>query len=142
MNPSSITDPSIAHPILRWIGIRMDLLAATFSSGLAAYLTYTKSTTAAKTGFSLNMAGTLCCKSYAIFLEYLSFRLVGFSGVILWWVRYLNLLETRGNRQDFCLSESPMSLTLRQFGAYQAVSRHRTRAQADGRWCSTSVLAS
>ena len=76
----------------------MDLLAATFSSGLAAYLTYTKSTTAAKTGLSLNMAGTLCCKSYAILLEYLTFRLVGFSGVILWWVRYLNLLETRGNR--------------------------------------------
>ena len=35
----------------------MNLLAAAFSSGLAAYLTYVKSTTAANTGFSLNMAG-------------------------------------------------------------------------------------
>lgn len=42
---------------IRWINIRMNLLAAAFSSGLAAYLTYVKSTTAANTGFSLNMAG-------------------------------------------------------------------------------------
>ncbi|KAK7681762.1 hypothetical protein QCA50_015109 [Cerrena zonata] len=62
----------------RWVGIRMDALACTFSACLAAYLTYAKTSSASTAGFSINMA-------------------VAFSGVILWWVRFLNMLETRGN---------------------------------------------
>ncbi|CAL1706378.1 unnamed protein product [Somion occarium] len=62
----------------RWINVRMNLLASLFASSLAAYLTYGTSITASKAGFSLNMA-------------------VGFSSMILWWVRFLNMVETRGN---------------------------------------------
>ncbi|KAJ2927022.1 hypothetical protein H1R20_g10047, partial [Candolleomyces eurysporus] len=62
----------------RWVCIRIDTMGALFSSGLAVYLVYFQSQGAANTGFSLNMA-------------------VGFSGVILWWVRVLNEFEVQGN---------------------------------------------
>ncbi|KAI0076652.1 P-loop containing nucleoside triphosphate hydrolase protein [Panus rudis PR-1116 ss-1] len=62
----------------RWIGFRMDLLAALFAAALATYMTYGHRNTASATGFSLNMA-------------------VSFSGAILWWVRWFNIVETRGN---------------------------------------------
>ncbi|CAL1702786.1 unnamed protein product [Somion occarium] len=64
--------------LTRWINVRMNLLASLFASSLAAYLTYGTSITPSKTGFSLNMA-------------------VGFSSMILWWVRSLNVVETKGN---------------------------------------------
>jgi len=62
----------------RWVCIRIDTLGAAFTAALAGYLVYAKSATASNTGFSLNMA-------------------VGFSGMILWWVRMLNELEVNGN---------------------------------------------
>ncbi|KZT06271.1 P-loop containing nucleoside triphosphate hydrolase protein [Laetiporus sulphureus 93-53] len=64
--------------INRWICIRIDTLGALFSAGLATYLVYGGIFTASNTGFSLNMA-------------------VGFSGMILWWVRVLNEFEVSGN---------------------------------------------
>lgn len=68
----------------RWISIRIDAIGALFSSGLAAYLVYGTGAIhrpgyAASIGFSLNMA-------------------VGFSSMILWWVRILNEFEVSGNR--------------------------------------------
>ncbi|TFY70118.1 hypothetical protein EVJ58_g61 [Rhodofomes roseus] len=62
----------------RWICIRIDALGALFSTGLAAYLVYGGTFNASNTGFSLNMA-------------------VGFSGMILWWVRIFNEFEVSGN---------------------------------------------
>ena len=70
----------------RWIGIRVDAVGTIFSSALAIYLVYGtgaihKPGSAADVGFSLNMA-------------------VGFSTMILWWVRCLNEFEVSGNRCD------------------------------------------
>ncbi|KZS93246.1 P-loop containing nucleoside triphosphate hydrolase protein [Sistotremastrum niveocremeum HHB9708] len=62
----------------RWICLRADSLGAVFSAGLAAYLVYCTDSDASSTGFSLNMA-------------------VGFSGLILWWVRIANEFEVQGN---------------------------------------------
>jgi len=68
----------------RWISIRIDAVGTIFSSALAIYLVYGtgaihKPGSAANIGFSLNMA-------------------VGFSTMILWWVRCLNEFEVSGNR--------------------------------------------
>jgi hypothetical protein len=51
-----------------------------FTAGLAAYLVYGRNvaTGASNTGFSLNMA-------------------IGFSSLILWWVRDLNEFEVSGS---------------------------------------------
>ncbi|KAH9939279.1 uncharacterized protein BXZ73DRAFT_99483 [Epithele typhae] len=62
----------------RWVSIRIDALGAAFASGLAAYLVYGRATHAGNIGFSLNMA-------------------VGFSSMILWWIRILNEFEVNGN---------------------------------------------
>ncbi|KAH7914592.1 hypothetical protein BJ138DRAFT_1143462 [Hygrophoropsis aurantiaca] len=63
----------------RWVSVRIDAMGAMFSSGLAAYLVYGHSNAhASNIGFSLNMA-------------------VGFSSMILWWVRVLNEVEVNGN---------------------------------------------
>ncbi|KAF5377185.1 hypothetical protein D9615_006331 [Tricholomella constricta] len=62
----------------RWICIRIDAIGALFAASLAAYLVYFQKHGASNTGFSLNMA-------------------VGFSGMILWWVRVLNDFEVQGN---------------------------------------------
>ncbi|KAI0085671.1 P-loop containing nucleoside triphosphate hydrolase protein [Irpex rosettiformis] len=63
----------------RWVCIRIESLAGLFAAGLAAYLVYGGSgVNASDTGFSLTMA-------------------VGFSGMILWWVRILNEFEIAGN---------------------------------------------
>ncbi|KAI0932658.1 hypothetical protein AcW1_000283 [Taiwanofungus camphoratus] len=62
----------------RWVCIRIETFGAVFSSGLAAYLVYGGALNASNTGFSLNMA-------------------VGFSGMILWWVRLVNEFEVSGN---------------------------------------------
>ena len=68
----------------RWISLRIDAVGTTFSTALAIYLVYGaggihKPGSAANIGFSLNMA-------------------VGFSTMILWWVRCLNEFEVSGNR--------------------------------------------
>ncbi|KAI0725238.1 hypothetical protein C8Q72DRAFT_853404 [Fomitopsis betulina] len=62
----------------RWVTIRINSLGALYAAALAAYLVYGKTATASNTGFSLNMA-------------------VGFSSMILWWVRIFNELEVSGN---------------------------------------------
>jgi ABC-type multidrug transport system fused ATPase/permease subunit len=64
----------------RWVCVRIDGLGALFTAGLAAYLVYGGSamSEAHSTGFSLNMA-------------------IGFSSMILWWVRILNEFEVSGN---------------------------------------------
>ncbi|TFK46964.1 multidrug resistance-associated ABC transporter [Heliocybe sulcata] len=62
----------------RWISIRIEGLGALFAASLAAWLVYAQpGGTASNTGFSLTMA-------------------VGFSGMILWWVRILNEFEVAG----------------------------------------------
>ncbi|TBU53541.1 hypothetical protein BD310DRAFT_937787 [Dichomitus squalens] len=62
----------------RWVSIRIEALGSLFASCLAAYLVYGAKTRAANIGFSLNMA-------------------VGFSSMILWWIRVLNEFEVNGN---------------------------------------------
>ncbi|CAL1696210.1 unnamed protein product [Somion occarium] len=62
----------------RWIVIQTDVLAGMFCASLAAYLIYSGHMDASKTGFSINMA-------------------IGFSGMILLWVRMFNRVETEGN---------------------------------------------
>jgi hypothetical protein len=81
----------------RWISIRIDAIGALFSSGLAAYLVYGTGAIhrpgyAASIGFSLNMA-------------------VGFSSMILWWVRILNEFEIAGNRLAFFAEPARAFLT-------------------------------
>ncbi|KAF9645156.1 hypothetical protein BDM02DRAFT_3189933 [Thelephora ganbajun] len=79
-----VTRPSRTfYNLNRWISIRVDAVGTTFSSALAIYLVYGtgaiyKPGSAANIGFSLNMA-------------------VGFSTMILWWVRCLNEFEVSGN---------------------------------------------
>ncbi|KAI0371499.1 multidrug resistance-associated ABC transporter [Pilatotrama ljubarskyi] len=65
----------------RWVSVRIEALGALFAACLAAYLVYGSHARAANTGFSLNMAG----KSD-----------LGFSGMILWWIRILNEFEVNG----------------------------------------------
>ncbi|TFY83125.1 hypothetical protein EWM64_g881 [Hericium alpestre] len=65
----------------RWICIRIDALGGMFAAALAAYLIYGPGRATAlpsDTGFSITMA-------------------VGFSGLILYWVRILNEFEVSGN---------------------------------------------
>ncbi|KAG6866019.1 hypothetical protein C0991_009427 [Blastosporella zonata] len=62
----------------RWICVRIDAFGALFAASLAAYLVYFQNQQASNTGFSINMA-------------------VGFSGMILWWVRVFNDFEVQGN---------------------------------------------
>ncbi|KAI1795060.1 hypothetical protein LXA43DRAFT_1080347 [Ganoderma leucocontextum] len=62
----------------RWVSIRIEALGSLFAACLAAYLVYGSNARAANTGFSLNMA-------------------VGFSSMILWWIRILNEFEVAGN---------------------------------------------
>lgn len=69
----------VVNLLARWVCVRIDVLGALFSSGLAAYLVYGGKALpqASNTGFSLNMA-------------------VGFSSLILSWVRILNEFEVSG----------------------------------------------
>ncbi|TDL28857.1 P-loop containing nucleoside triphosphate hydrolase protein [Rickenella mellea] len=63
----------------RWVCIRIDALGGLFAAALAAWLIYRQDLSkASNIGFSLNMA-------------------VGFSSMILWWVRVLNEFEVSGN---------------------------------------------
>ena len=69
----------MSYNLNRWIGVRIDVLGATFTTALASYLVYGPSVGAGNTGFSLNMV-------------------VEFCTMILWWVRYVNEFEVQGNR--------------------------------------------
>ncbi|KAF9564162.1 P-loop containing nucleoside triphosphate hydrolase protein [Agrocybe pediades] len=62
----------------RWIGFRIDALGAVFTSGLAFYLVYGNTATAANAGFSLTMS-------------------VGFCGCIFMLIRMYNDLEVQAN---------------------------------------------
>ncbi|KAH7922933.1 hypothetical protein BV22DRAFT_1197033 [Leucogyrophana mollusca] len=63
----------------RWVSVRLDVISALFTACLAAYLIYGGNIPkASNIGFSLNMA-------------------VGFSSMILWWVRFLNEVEVHGD---------------------------------------------
>ena len=57
-------------------------------------MVYGKSVTASNTGFSLNMAGqhALC----NVLVTIVNLGAVGFSSMILWWVRIFNELEVSG----------------------------------------------
>ncbi|KAH9019331.1 hypothetical protein EDB83DRAFT_2528201 [Lactarius deliciosus] len=63
-----------------WINLRIDFLGGLFAASLAAYLVYVPNERSlpSDTGFSLTMA-------------------IGFSGLILWWVRNLNDFEVSTN---------------------------------------------
>ncbi|KAJ7506775.1 P-loop containing nucleoside triphosphate hydrolase protein [Mycena galericulata] len=62
----------------RWVSVRVDMLGASFSGALAAYLVYIKPTTAGDAGFLINMAVT-------------------FTSMLLWVVRVVNRFEVQGN---------------------------------------------
>ncbi|KAG0697813.1 hypothetical protein DFH29DRAFT_984146 [Suillus ampliporus] len=69
----------VFYNLNRWVCVRIDAFGAAFSAGLAAYLIYGRGVhEASNIGFSLNMA-------------------VGFSSMILWWVRILNEVEVSGD---------------------------------------------
>jgi hypothetical protein len=82
--------------VFSWVCVRIDLIGAMFSAGLAAYLVYGRGIQeASNIGFSLNMAGKFnshdgmwACRSLT--------STVGFSSMILWWVRILNEVEVNG----------------------------------------------
>lgn len=66
----------------RWIMIRIDILSALFTVGLATYLVYGMKghAQASDAGFSINSA-------------------IAFSSSIIWWVRLVNLFEVSGKSQ-------------------------------------------
>ncbi|KAF7369381.1 ATP-binding cassette transporter [Mycena venus] len=66
------------YDLNRWVCIRIDALGSLFAAALAYYLVYFQDHNPSNVGFSLNMA-------------------IGFSGMILWWVRVLNDFEIDGN---------------------------------------------
>ena len=68
-----------SYNLNRWIGIRVDVLGATFATALASYLLIRRSISAANIGFSLNMS-------------------IDFCTLILWLVRNYNELEVQSNR--------------------------------------------
>lgn len=77
----------------RWVCIRIESLAGVFAAGLAAYLVYGGSVTASDTGFSLTMASTYASDDFGFSAHAVT---VGFSGLILWYIRILNEFEVSG----------------------------------------------
>ena len=75
----------------RWIGVRIDVLGAIFTTALASYLLVHRSLNAANIGFSLNMA-------------------LDFCNLILWLVRTYNEFEVQSNRWVF--AELPIRKTI------------------------------
>lgn len=57
--------------------IRIEFLGGAFAASIAGYLVYGTGVNASNTGFAMNMA-------------------VGFSNLILWWIRILNQFEVSG----------------------------------------------
>ncbi|KAG7095647.1 hypothetical protein E1B28_006369 [Marasmius oreades] len=81
----------------RWIDIRIDAIGNIFSASLAVYLVYVGQQNPSNTGYSLNMA-------------------VSFSGMILWWIRFVNMFEIRGNSLEringyINIEQEPKSVT-------------------------------
>ncbi|KAH8986098.1 hypothetical protein EDB92DRAFT_1818411 [Lactarius akahatsu] len=74
----------------RWINLRTDFLGGLFAASLAAYLIYlpNERSLPSDTGFSLTMARFP----------------VGFSGLILWWVRNLNNFEVTSEDSLSCVT--------------------------------------
>ncbi|KAF9449105.1 multidrug resistance-associated ABC transporter [Macrolepiota fuliginosa MF-IS2] len=68
----------VSYNLNRWVAVRIDVLGASFTTTLAAYLVYGSMTTPTGIGFSLSMA-------------------VDFCTMILWWVRIFNDLEVQAN---------------------------------------------
>ena len=81
----------------RWIDIRIDALASLFSASLAFYLVYLQDAKASNTGFSLNMS-------------------IGFSSMILWWVRLLNQFEVQGTLACFIRVEQSLTVFFQATG--------------------------
>lgn len=75
----SIRAERIFYTVNRWVTVRIDTLGSAFAGCLAVYLVYFSNQSAANIGFSLNMAA-------------------GLSVMILWWIRFVNLVEVEGNR--------------------------------------------
>jgi len=68
----------VFYNLNRWVSLRIDTVGGLFAAGLGIYLVYFQKNSASNIGFSLNMA-------------------VGFSAMILWWIRVLNDFEVQGN---------------------------------------------
>jgi hypothetical protein len=81
-----------------WVSVRIDALGGLFAAGLGTYLVYgpPNETSALNTGFALTMAGkpTLFLSAQTVRL---SLSQVGFSGVIISFVRILNMFEVEAN---------------------------------------------
>ncbi|KAJ3819299.1 hypothetical protein F5880DRAFT_1595008 [Lentinula raphanica] len=93
----------------RWITVRVDALGALLSCVLAVYLVYYRGQSASNTGFSLNMA-------------------VGFSSLILWWVRTLNEFEVQGRLERIqhytTIEQEPQPTSEAEPPAYWPASGH------------------
>ncbi|KAJ7678094.1 hypothetical protein DFH06DRAFT_975898 [Mycena polygramma] len=68
----------VFYNLNRWIAVRLELLGTLFTTALAAYLVYFQKQEASNTGFSLTMT-------------------LGFSGMILVWIRCFNDFEVQSN---------------------------------------------
>ncbi|KAJ7088653.1 multidrug resistance-associated ABC transporter, partial [Mycena epipterygia] len=72
----------VFYNLNRWVAVRLELLGTLFTTALAAYLVYFQKQEASNAGFSLTM--TLLSA-------------VGFSGMILVWIRCFNDFEVQSN---------------------------------------------
>ncbi|KAJ6598427.1 P-loop containing nucleoside triphosphate hydrolase protein [Mycena vulgaris] len=68
----------VFYNLNRWVAIRLELLSTLFTTALAVYLVYFQKQEASNTGFSLTMT-------------------LGFSGMILVWIRCFNDFEVQSN---------------------------------------------
>jgi len=68
----------VFYNLNRWVAVRLELLSTIFTTALAAYLVYIQKQEASNAGFSLNMT-------------------LGFSGMILVWIRCFNDFEVQSN---------------------------------------------
>lgn len=71
-----------SYNVNRWIGVRLNVLGASLTSSLAAYLVYGSTGNPANIGFSLTMAADICL-------------------TVLWWVQVFNEFEVQSNRYIF-----------------------------------------
>ncbi|KAG8882432.1 hypothetical protein FRB97_008247, partial [Tulasnella sp. 331] len=88
----------------RWVCIRVNALAGIFASALAAYLVYWRDIGASNAGFSLSMA-------------------LGFTGMLLFWIRMLNRFEVEGNALERIkayvdIDQEPQSIDSRKPSAH------------------------
>ena len=114
----------ISWNLNRWIGFRIDVLGASFTAGLAAYLVYGKVISAANTGLSLNMA-------------------VSFCTYIFWLIRIFNQLEVQSNRRDSVIGTlSHLTYSVRiQLGTYSRISWYWSWTSTDQSWHTTGIMA-